>query len=115
MTVIRPEDIELHYEDGSHVEIPPGKEHRNERARLARHLARHSRGDLPELNMLGTELAEATRMREDAVKHEEAVRTYVIGVAREYIGRGVKKEEVARRLNIPARRLYDYLEYGKRM
>jgi len=113
MTILRgPADYELHNDDGTHID--PGDD-RNLKAKLKRHLARHARGDLPEIGMLKFELDEADRMVREAEEHREAIRVFVGEQAEEHKRlKGVAFEVTAAKLGVPVRKLYDWVRFGKR-
>lgn len=110
MTVLRPEDEDLHDEHGEHIE----PKDRSEKGRLARHLARHRLVAPPEeLRSAGNELAEARRLTREAQQHEAAVREHAVKVAEKHIEAGVSRTLVARALKVNPRTLRDYLRKGK--
>lgn len=109
MTILSRRDIELHEEDGTHID--PGRD-RNLKAKLNRHLARHSREDLPDLSLLGQDLSEAERVVRESQTHHQAVKKYVIEQARLHFERGVKQSIIADRLGVNVRTLQDWLKYG---
>lgn len=111
MTVLRVQDLDLHNEDGSHID--PGKD-RSRKAKLKRHLDRHARQDLPEIGLLKVEMAEAERLAKEAEENAQYVREWAMGVVRQHLERGVKRADIARKLGIDERALYDFLRYGKR-
>lgn len=110
MTLLRPEDWDLHEEDGAHID--PGRD-ANLRRRLNRHLARHAASNVPDvLTHAGVELASANAEVVKAEEHRREVREWATGVARAQIEQGIKPHVVAKEFKINVRTLRDWLMFG---
>jgi hypothetical protein len=109
---LRPEDDELHDEDGNHID--PGRD-RSLQGKMRRHMARHRvLESLPEeILAAGVELQAAEREVEQVLEHRRAVREYAARVADKHIKDGVPQVLVAKAFQVDSRTLRDYLKFGK--
>lgn len=111
MSMLRPEDEDLHDENGEHIAPPVGDRHL--KGRLTRHLNAHAAGELPDLAMVGGELRTARGQVREAWEHQKEVRAYAVKVARQHEEAGTPRWLIAERLGIDERTLRDYLKTGK--
>lgn len=109
MTVLRPEDWDLHNEDGSHIDPADA----NLRRRLKRHLLRHTLSDVPQdLTAAGVEIEMANAEVAKAEQHRREVRAWAITVARAQIEQGILPHVVAKAFKINVRTLHSWLKKG---